>query len=109
LEQAADKLNEFAFCDVVENPQLFERIGTWLGEPLAYAHVNATSQMPQLLRRPLHGELTQAVYEQLESLSRLDIELWMQLARQSMGGAGINRLVEQTRTEHIARYAKLMA
>lgn len=109
VAEATNKLSQFAFLDVVENSALFDRLGAWLGRPVANTRINDTETMPVPLRRPLHRQLTQSVYEQLESRSRLDIQLWKHVARQSMPNADINKLLERTRLDHVARYAGMMA
>jgi hypothetical protein len=109
IEAALERLNQFAFVDVVENPSLRTNLQNWLGRRVKYPRMNETSFMPESLRSPLSHELTREAADLLEQRSRLDRVLWTSFAERLIGPTLAQALCERTFGENSTRYAALMA
>ena len=109
LAAAQDVLARFAVADVVENPRLSERLQRWLDRPVALERKNQTGGIPAPLRNCLATELTAEACDLLALRSRLDLELWSDIARSCMPARDPAQLREQTTLRNVAHYATLMA
>jgi len=109
IEAALERLNQFAFVDVVENPSLRTNLQNWLGRRVTYPRLNETSFMPESLRSPLSHELTPEATHLLEQRSRLDRVLWTSFAERLIGPTLAQALCERSFGENSTRYAGLMA
>src|SRR5262249_23690826 len=106
LETARQRLDEFAFVDVVENTDLAIHLATWLNRPLAIEHRNETARLPTGERCELATELAGEAFDLLTQRSRLDLALWHSVAlRHSVRDSGQLRL--QTIARNTARFATL--
>jgi hypothetical protein len=108
IEAALERLNQFAFVDVVENPSLRTNLQKWLGRKVTYPRLNETNSIPASLRSPLCDELTPETTHLLEQRSRLDRVLWTSLAERLIGPRLAQALCERSFGENNARYAGLM-
>ena len=107
LDQATDRLNQFAYIDVVENPEFQENIEKWLGREVTYRRINETPSIPEMRRTPLHEELKPEIFSLLEVRSRLDLKLWTAVARQRVSRWDAESLRTYTIMLNAARYARL--
>jgi hypothetical protein len=108
VDEAIARLKQFAFADVIENPELQANLKAWLGRPVRYPLANETAAIPFPLKRPLHDELTSEAVDLLETRTRLDRELWRFVAQQYLGPAGVEALRERAILRNVARHSWLM-
>lgn len=108
VDEAINKLNEFSFVDIVENPKLSANIQSWMGQELTYAHLNGTPSVPARFRSPLDLELTAAALDLLEARSRLDVKLWQAVSRRRVLSPDPEALGRRAIMMNIARHAGLM-
>jgi hypothetical protein len=106
---AMARLEEFAFVDLVENPQLAGNLQAWLIRPFTYGRMNETEKLPPMLRSPLATELTHDAFDRLDSRTRLDREVWLALARQRIPHMDAEVLAVRTIIRNAARHSTLMA
>ncbi len=109
IETAIERLNQFAFVDLVENPSLRTNLQNWLGRRVTYPRLNETNFIPESLRSPLSHELNPEATHLLEQRSRLDRVLWTSFAERLIGPASAQALCERSFGENSVRYAGLMA
>jgi hypothetical protein len=109
ISAAMARLEEFAFVDLVENPQLVDNLQAWLIRPFTYGRMNETEKLPPTLRSPLATELTPGAFDLLDSRTRLDREVWLALARQRIFHMDAETLAERTVIRNAARHSTLMA
>jgi hypothetical protein len=108
VNKAIARLKQFAYIDLVENPRLRANLQAWLGRPFTYNSVNETPSIPPALRTPLHSELKPEVFDLLEMRTRLDVKLWMALARDRASHLNPMSLRERTLMLNAARHSWLM-
>jgi len=108
LGEAITLLDRFAFADLVENPDLRVNFERWLGRPFTYVRANETTPVPPQLKAPLHGELTPQALDLLEARGRLDLKLWLALARKRVPHLKAEIFRECTLIGSVARHAWLM-
>jgi hypothetical protein len=108
LSEAITRLKRFAYADLFENPNLPINLKVWLGQPFTYVRVNETKSVPSELRIDLHGELTPRALDLLEARGRLDLRLWLELARSRMPDLKAEILRERVLIASVARETRLM-
>jgi hypothetical protein len=108
LGEAIARLNLFAYVDLVENPDLPINLEKWLGRPFTYSRANETPPLPPHLKTSLHEEFTPQALDLLEARGRLDLKLWLTLARQRLPDIKAEMLRERVLMANVARYAWLM-
>lgn len=106
--EAINRLKQFDYVDVLENPRLEANLQVWLGRRFKHASRNEARTVPGPLRTPLHSELTKDVFDLLEIRSRLDLKLWTMLARERVSHLEPEILRERTLMRTVARYSWLM-
>jgi hypothetical protein len=109
ISAAMVRLEEFAFADLVENPQLASNLQAWLIRPFTYGRMNETEKLPPTLRSPLATELTHGAFDLLDFRTRLDREVWLTLARQRIPHIDAQALAVRTIIRNAARHSTLMA
>ena len=105
---ALDHLEKFAFCDIVENPELQANIQKWLQRPFSLGVANETSANPGTRHKSLHEELTPEVHRALEGRTRLDLKIWATAARK-VGISDPASLRDLTLTKNIERHQRAFA
>ena len=105
---AIERLQNFAFVDILENPEFVANLEAWLDQSLTYPRVNEITLVPLALRSPLHKELTLEALDLLEERTRLDCQLWLWLAQQKIPAQHVDGLMRHTFSRNIARFAELM-
>jgi hypothetical protein len=108
LGEAITRLERFAFADMVENPDLRSKLESWLGRPFVYPRSNETTPVPKPFKTLLHEELTPKALEMLDACGRLDLKLWLALARKRVPHLKAEGLRERTLIGNVARHAWLM-
>jgi hypothetical protein len=108
LGEAITRLKRFAYADLVENPNLRINLESWLGRPFTYIRANETNPLPPQLRTSLHEELTPRALDLLEARGRLDLKLWLALARKRVPHLKAEILRERVLIGTVARAAWLM-
>ena len=108
LSEAATALKQFAFVDVIENPNLQSNLEQWLGRPVPYSQLNETTHIPPPLQRPLHSEITPDAFNFLERRTQIDRELWRLVANNRVTGLSVEALRQHTMLRTVARHALLM-
>jgi hypothetical protein len=108
LDEAIARLNRFAYVDLIENPNLRINLENWLGRPFTYRRANETMPLPPHMKTTLHEELTPRALDLLEAHGRLDLKLWLALARQRVPDLKAEILRERVLIGNVARYAWLM-
>jgi hypothetical protein len=107
LRLARQRLADFAFTGIVENPGLQAALATFLGRPVALSVVNDTDKICDDLRSPFAQELDSTTLDLLDARSRLDLVLWRDIAK--LPALALARLRQQTILQHVARYSAIMA
>ena len=105
VELALVRLGEFAFRDIVENPELQTRMQRWLGRPISLGRANETVSASGIVSADFQEELSPEVRRALELRTRLDLKLWTAVAGE-VGIANPESLRDSTLKENIARYAR---
>jgi hypothetical protein len=108
LGEAMTVLDRFAFVDLVENPDLRLNFERWLGRHFTYARVNETPPVPPQLKVSLREELTPQALGLLEARGRLDLKLWLALARKRMPHLKAEMFRERIVIGNVVRNAWLM-
>lgn len=108
LEFAFERLNSFAYSDVIENPIFGTRLNSWLQSDVGQSRLNETNKVPADLRLRLERELDAETLELLQQRSRLDLRLWSALAQHRMPDQDIKALRFQTVLGGVARYSRLL-
>jgi len=108
ISDAARRLRELDFVDVIENPGFLQNLEDWMGHSLRYDHDNETRGIPIQFRNPLHLELTPEAYQRLILRSRLDLQLWQRIVNQRLPACDAAALRERTTLRAVARYGPLM-
>lgn len=108
LPEAIDRLAGFAFVDMLENPQFFDNLGRWLSAPVFLVGQMRRVMFPSNSGDRLAAELTLEAFNLLVSRSRLNLELWRRIARQTVPGWDPVELREQMVLRNIAYYTVLM-
>ena len=108
LDEATAMLDRFAFVDLVENPNLRVNLERWLGRPVAYVRVNETTPVSPQFKSALHEQLTPQALDLLEARGRLDLKLWLALARKRLPHIKAELFRERTLIGNVARDAWLM-
>jgi hypothetical protein len=109
VDEAITRLEQFAYIDVIENPNLKENIQIWLGRPFRYSLVNERQSIRSPFRTPLHQELKPEVFDRLELRTRLDLKLWMTMVRERVSPLNPELVRIRTVMLNASRYAWLMA
>jgi len=77
LAAARTKIASLGFTGVIEDEQLSERIGRFIGEDFRLPHSNVTGAQPNDRPADLSHELNADTLDSLYNRSRLDRELWI--------------------------------
>ena len=109
LAEARERLAGFTIVDVVETPELPDRLQRWLGCPFVLDRRNETGSIPESLRRPLAMEMAPKARELLTMHTRLDLELWNEVTSRYHPDRDPAQLRVQSLLWNVARYAVLMA
>jgi len=108
LREAIGQLQRFAYSDVVENPALLSDLQKWLGRPFTYHRLNEAMRLPARFQTSFHEELSSKALDLLEARGRLDLKLWLALARERVLYQQAEKLRERTLISNVARYGTLM-
>ncbi len=106
--QAAARLRQLDFADVMENPRFQSNLQAWLGLPVDYPRFNEARPIPPEFKSALHHELTPLALGLLEARTRLDRTLWTMLARRRLPDTDIEGLRERALIGNVARHSWLM-
>ena len=106
LQEAGARLQKFAFVDVVENPRFSADLEHWLGRPFHYRWSNETPPSPSTDKSPFHILLNSELFDLLETRSRLDLKLWLLIARKSIKGMDPTTVRARTLMSNVARHAR---
>jgi hypothetical protein len=109
LQEASDRLQKFAFVDVVENPRFSTNLEYWLGRPFPYRWTNETPPPPSTEKSSFPIQLNSESFDLLETRCRLDLKLWLLLARKSVKGIDPMTLRARTLMLNVARHARWVA
>jgi hypothetical protein len=109
LQEAGARLQKFAFVDVVENPRFSAGLEHWLGRPFHYQWANETPPSPSTDKSPFHVLLNSELFDLLETRSRLDLKLWLLIARKSVKGIDPTTLRARTLMLNVGRHARWVA
>jgi hypothetical protein len=108
VRQAAGRLKQLDFADVLENPSFHSNLESWTGRPVDYPRFNETAPIPTEFKSALHDELTPLALNLLEARTRLDRALWTMLARRRLPDTDIEGLRERALIGNVARHSWLM-
>lgn len=108
LTAARDRLNRFAHVDVVENSAFLGRLSAWLGHDLPRTRLNERTSMPARVRPDLTAELAGEGGQLLDYRTRLDQQLWTQLAEQSLPETDAAALRAASTQQAIERYSEML-
>jgi hypothetical protein len=108
LEEATARLQQFACAELIENPDLQGNLESWVGRPFTYGRVNETAGVPAQLKTSLDEQLTPQALDLLNARGRLDLQLWLMLAKARVPALRAENLRERTLAGNLARYAGLL-
>jgi Sulfotransferase family len=108
LEEARCRLKHFCFVDLLENPELVTNLQNWLGRPLVLHRLNETNNIPDSLKSPMAAELDSETQGLIESHSRLDLRLWLEVAGQRMPEGDARVLRDQIIAANLSNFSRLM-
>jgi hypothetical protein len=108
FDAAVERLDNFAFVDVVENHSFFDRLGEWMGGPLQPRRLNDRAFFPKRRRPQLDLELDGSTRELLAHRSRIDERVWMHVARSVMPDSELNRMLDHAMSDATRRYDKML-
>jgi hypothetical protein len=108
LAKAKSRLNQFAYVDVIENPQFMQSLAAWLGRPVNYPLVNETKATPAQLTMPLHEAFMPDAMGLLDERTRLDLPLWKVVAEQMVASPDVGKLRDRTLMLNVARHSQLL-
>ncbi len=109
LAEARQRLRNFDFCDIVENPRFIGNLEAWLGRRLDYGRLNETKPAPRPLRAPLQTMLTAQAETFVAQRTRLDAQLWQDLAARHTASHELKTLRLAALRANLARFERLMA
>jgi hypothetical protein len=108
LGEAMARLERFAYVDLVENPDLGKNFESWLGRSFTYPRINEATPVPSQFKTTLHDELTPQALDLLEARGRLDLKLWLAVARERVPHQKAESLRQRILIGSVARDAWLM-
>ena len=108
LLEAKCRLKHFCFVDLLENPELVTNLQNWLERPLVLRRLNETNNIPDSLKSPMAAELDSETEGLIESHSRLDLRLWLEVAGQRMPESDARMLRDQIITANLSNFSRLM-
>lgn len=106
---AAERLTQFSFLDIVENPNLEGNLASWLGCPITLGRFNETANIPNSLKRPMADELKPEVWALLDARSRLDLKLWLALAAARIPYSPVHLVQRAATATTICRHSQIMS
>ena len=109
VREAVGRLRQFSFADIVENPGLKTNIETWIGRSFCFKTINETSRTPEGFRTSLDREFSSEGFHLLEARNRLDLRLWLALARERLAGEDSNAFRVRVVIRNVARCALIAA
>ena len=109
IEAALQRLDAFAFADLVENPAMPASLQSWLGRPIEYARSNETLPMHPDRRTVLSAEMTAQARLSMAARCRLDALLWTHLANRCVGAGAVAALRQRTVEGGMRRFALLLS
>jgi hypothetical protein len=108
VREARLRLKRFDFIDIVENRNLEANLAKWIGRPFALGKDNVTGEIPKPLRSPISDEATPEAAALLDARSRLDLNLWLEVAGGCVPGTDGRSFRRQTIAASLPRYARMM-
>ncbi len=108
LRAAFARLRLFDFAGLVEDEQMVVRLATWLGTTLETPRLNETAPLPPGVGRPFHDELDLHASRLLEHRTRLDLQLWLRVARRRISARDTARLRSRVLFRSGARFGRLI-
>jgi hypothetical protein len=109
VREAKLRLERFEFIDLVENRNLEANLAKWIGRTFVLVRDKVTDEMPQSLKTPVTDEATSNAFPLLFARSRLELKLWLELARECVPEIDAHSLQSEATAASISRYARLMA
>jgi hypothetical protein len=109
LRAAFARLSLFDFVGLVEDEQLVARLTGWLGTTLEIKRLNETAPLPSGAYLPLHEELDSDTNRLLERRTRLDLQLWLRVARRQVSARDAASLRSRVLLRSGARFGKLVS
>lgn len=103
----AEATDSFDFVDVLENRNFEDNIQAWLGTWLIHERVNEARPIPDSFHTRLDREFTREACALLDTLTRLEAELWALIARRRIQQVDVKALRDRTLLANTARYALL--
>jgi len=109
IDQAVERLRNYAYVDLVENPATADNLARWIGRPVELPRVNETPAMPAVLRTPLERELDPETLRLMTELGRLDTALWQAVAGCRIHDSDPVGFADTSFSATVARHAVLFA
>lgn len=108
VADAMARLNGYAFVGIVEDPDVIDRLGSWLGSPLEVGRSNEARPIARRLRPDVGREVDQA-RDLLHARTRLDHRIWAQVAARTIEGVDPDALADQVLATTVARQSRAVA
>jgi len=107
LDAARSVLPRFSLIGLLEDCDLAMELSTWLGTPLKIPRLNETRSMRLDVTIDLLRELTPNSLDLIHERTRLDSELWMEVAIEKFGTQATS-VAEDAFTNAITKFSRLL-
>lgn len=108
LQAARDKMRHFSFVTVLEDPGWRRSLEGWFGTAIAMPKLNVTPDTKAQLPDHSSGGQRELAETRLETFSRLDNALWLEVATAALGGERAAVVFRDTREHALRRYAEVL-
>jgi len=109
ISQAWERLNEFEFVDLYENPNWLDNFQTWLGQELELRKENETEIVPDNYRSNILAEITPETRDLIKLRIRVDEGLWNRLVQQKFGSHALEKLKDSVESTGIANFNVILS
>ncbi len=107
LAAALQALAGIDLVDVIENPGLPDRLGTWLGRPVVFGRLNEALPPPTSLATVIDGARDAASDSLLAQRTCIDDAIWRAVVAARMGGCDVDELAAKQQADQRRRLRAL--
>jgi len=108
LAAARDRLDAFAYVNVIENRGFIDELSGWLGAELPQTQLNERTSVPPRKRPDLAAELDPTTRELLDHRCRIDARLWAHVAGRVVPDKAPAALLAEAVDGAVERYAVML-
>jgi hypothetical protein len=108
LKEAVDRLTNFVYADVIENPLFVSGLEAWFGRNIPYPSLNKTPPIGPNGAPSLPEELSLETISLLSHRTRLDSVLWRMVATKRIPNVDPDILRAYVLSQNLLRYSSLV-